>query len=68
MGGYTEVITENITGFIAEAPTVSSFRKALDKAWENKNEWENMGKAAHEFCLKNVNFTPEKVLLENITV
>ena len=43
VGGNHEVVTENESGFIAASPTVDSFAEALEKAWINKSEWEQMG-------------------------
>ena len=48
VGGNTEIIEENISGFIANSPTVTSFANALERAWKNKNQWEKMGIAAFE--------------------
>jgi len=66
VGGNTEVIFENQTGFIAEAPTVYSFGKALKRAWENKDKWEQMGKNAHNFAIKFIDKEPDKTLLNLI--
>jgi len=64
VGGNTEMITEGETGFVAEAPTVNSFSKALERAWENRDKWEELGKNAHEFAKKTIDFSPEKTLLD----
>lgn len=63
VGGNTEMITEGETGFIAEAPSVYSYSKAMERAWQNKDKWEEMGKSAHEFALKTVDIKAEKTLL-----
>jgi glycosyltransferase involved in cell wall biosynthesis len=51
VGGNAEVIREDETGFIAEAPSVRSFDKALEKAWANQSRWAQMGSAAHHYAL-----------------
>ena len=66
VGGNTEVITEDVTGFIAEAPSVSSYSKALEKAWTNKEKWEEMGRNAQSFCIKNLDLNPGISLLNTI--
>ena len=66
VGGNIEVITEDINGFIAEAPSVSSFSKTLEKAWTYKKNWERMGKNAHKYCIKNVDLQPERNLLKKV--
>jgi glycosyltransferase involved in cell wall biosynthesis len=43
VGGNTELIIEDQTGFIAASPTVASFSAALEKAWEHKLAWKEMG-------------------------
>ena len=63
VGGNTEVITEGLTGFIAEAPSVSSFSKALEKAWIDKDKWETMGEKAYNLSKENVDINPEIALL-----
>lgn len=63
VGGNTEMITENETGFIASAPTVNSFSEALGKAWDSENEWEEMGRKSYDFALKNIDLNSERTLL-----
>lgn len=43
VGGNTEIVTDNKTGFVACAPTPHSFSEALERAWERKDEWKKMG-------------------------
>ena len=66
VGGNIEVITEDHTGYIAEAPSVLSFSKALGKAWINKDNWEQMGKNAYEYCIKNIDLNPEIKIINYI--
>ncbi len=66
VGGNTEVVLENQTGFIAEAPSVSSFLKAMNNAWLNKIRWEEMGRNAYNICLSKVDLHPEITLLNVI--
>ncbi len=63
VGGHSEIIEEGVEGFIAEAPTVSSFENALERAWSNKNRWQEMGKAAHSKITSKLDLTPERTLL-----
>jgi glycosyltransferase involved in cell wall biosynthesis len=66
IGGITEVIYDNQTGFIAEAPSLNSFSAALEKAWNNRDKWEKMGIKAHEFAIENIDLNPEKTLYDII--
>jgi len=52
VGGHKEWITHNINGFIADEPTVESISEAMEMTWSKKNNWESMGKAAHEKALE----------------
>lgn len=46
VGGASELIKNNIEGFIAEGNTLYSFDKAMEIAWENKSLWQGMGERA----------------------
>jgi hypothetical protein len=48
VGGNAEIIEDGLTGWISEAPTVHSFRKAMERAWADRGRWEDMGRAAHQ--------------------
>lgn len=47
VGGNAEVLEEGVTGFIAEAATPASFGAALERAWQARELWPEMGLAAH---------------------
>lgn len=59
VGGNTEVITEGETGFIAAAPTVSSFSAALERAWQNKGQLQKLGLNAYSSIQEKLDFTPQ---------
>jgi glycosyltransferase involved in cell wall biosynthesis len=44
VGGNAEVILDDITGFITDAPTVSSIAALLERLWSRRAELEEMGK------------------------
>jgi len=46
VGGNAELCVDNETGFVAPAATVWSFGDTLQRAWERRNEWGDMGQAA----------------------
>jgi len=48
VGGVDELVLDNITGFIAEASTPKHLDLAMEKAWEKREESEQMGVAAYE--------------------
>jgi glycosyltransferase involved in cell wall biosynthesis len=51
-GGITEWVTDDETGFIAEAATVYSFGKAMERAWARQTAWKTMGAKAHERAMR----------------
>jgi hypothetical protein len=46
MGRMAELCVDDETGFVAPAATVSSFGHALERAWERRKDWPNIGRAA----------------------
>ena len=46
VGDNGKLCVDGKTGFVAEAPTVSAFSKAMERAWERRLEWPDMGLAA----------------------
>ena len=46
VGGNAELCIDGVTGFIAPAATLASVSNALERAWERRNDWVVMGKAA----------------------
>jgi glycosyltransferase involved in cell wall biosynthesis len=67
VGGISEWIEENRSGFIAESVTFDSFEKALERAWQYKDQWEEMGKYAHDRAIQLYDPNPGKTLLDMIT-
>ncbi len=63
VGGNREWLEEGKTGFIAEGPTAYSFGKALEKAWQGRSRWEEMGEQAHRVAMRKKDITPGKTLL-----
>ena len=61
--GNPEWVEEGKTGFLAEAPTVHHLRLALERAWENRHRWREMGEAAREACLAKRDPDPAGSLL-----
>jgi glycosyltransferase involved in cell wall biosynthesis len=64
VGGNAEVIEDGVTGFIAESPTVKAFSHAMQRAWENRSRWSDMGKLAHIKAIEIGAQVPEKNLLK----
>ena len=43
VGGNSEVIDDEQTGFIADGACVASFDRALERAWQVRDKWQEMG-------------------------
>lgn len=63
VGGNTELIQDNITGIVAKAPTFVLIDEAMERAWQNRRQWEKMGKSAHEWAIQHIDLKPEKCLI-----
>jgi glycosyltransferase involved in cell wall biosynthesis len=46
VGGNAELCVDSETGFIAQVPTVPSLAYALQRAWDRRQEWRDLGQAA----------------------
>jgi glycosyltransferase involved in cell wall biosynthesis len=46
VGGVTEIVENNSTGFIANGPTPESLDEAMERAWNERDNWEFIGLAA----------------------
>ena len=46
VAGNSEVLDDNETGFLAAAPTTAHFDEAMERAWQRRCQWEDMGREA----------------------
>jgi glycosyltransferase involved in cell wall biosynthesis len=46
VAGNTEFVDDGVTGFVAPAPTAPLVREALERAWDCRGEWRQLGAAA----------------------
>jgi glycosyltransferase involved in cell wall biosynthesis len=67
VGGNGEFVREGETGFIAQAPTPESFDIAMEKAWNLKDKWKDMGKKAHELGISCIDISTHETLLNYLT-
>jgi glycosyltransferase involved in cell wall biosynthesis len=51
VGGISEWIEDNRSGFIAAAPSVNCIGEAMNRAWERRTDWEKMGTLAFSKAL-----------------
>lgn len=59
-GGNTEVVEDGVTGFVG-LPLEIPFHETMERAWNNRHQWEGMGIKASEFIKQNVPVSPEQV-------
>ncbi|OON67168.1 hypothetical protein B0919_18745 [Hymenobacter sp. CRA2] len=45
-GGMAELLTDNVTGFLAAAPTPQALEEALERAWNQRARWPELGREA----------------------
>jgi glycosyltransferase involved in cell wall biosynthesis len=46
VAGNTEVVEDNVTGFVAAAPTPALLDEAMERAWNRRDDWRSIGQAA----------------------
>lgn len=67
VGGHTEWIAEGKEGFVADASSAQSIEKALERAWDNKDKWAQIGVAAHHKAMMLCDPDPGQILLSYLT-
>jgi glycosyltransferase involved in cell wall biosynthesis len=51
-GGHTEWISDGENGFIAGGANVLSIDRALERAWQARAQWPEMGRLAHDTAMR----------------
>jgi glycosyltransferase involved in cell wall biosynthesis len=66
VGGNAELCVDGETGFVASAATVSSFSHTLERAWERRKEWPNLGHAARARAESQIPKDPVALFCESL--
>ncbi len=66
VAGHGEIVEDGVTGFLAAAPTADHVDEALERAWQRRSEWREIGEAAAERARSLVPPRPERVLADKI--
>ena len=66
IAGHQEIIEDNVTGFLADAPSVSCVATALERFWQNRNRAEEMGKKGALRIRQLIPPDPGRVLAEKL--
>lgn len=66
VSGNGEVIIDNKNGFIAEAPQIEYLDNAMERAWMQKDKWEDIGKQARQYIKTLVPESPERLFFQEL--
>jgi glycosyltransferase involved in cell wall biosynthesis len=66
VAGHSEIVEDGVTGFLADAPTVPSMARALERFWTRRAQAERMGKVAAEKIRERVPPDPARVFAEEL--
>jgi glycosyltransferase involved in cell wall biosynthesis len=66
VAGHSEIIEDGVTGFLADAPTVASMSKALERFWARKGDADKIGEAASKRIRQLVPPDPVQIFSEKI--
>lgn len=66
VGGNAELITDGITGFVAEAPSVFSFGTALERMWQKKNLLNIIGIEAAKNVVLKIDLQSYKNIIQQV--
>lgn len=66
VGGCREWLSEAETGFIAAGTTAPLISDALERAWQARDCWEKMGRAANQASIAKLDPAPQSRLLEKL--
>jgi glycosyltransferase involved in cell wall biosynthesis len=66
VAGHSEIVEDGLTGFLADAPIVSSIADALERLWTNRAKLEEMGRRGSKRIREVVPTDPVRVFSEKI--
>lgn len=58
VGGNSEWVKDEETGFIAAAPTKKSFSDAIERAWKRRDGWRDIGQKAYRETINRIDHNP----------
>jgi glycosyltransferase involved in cell wall biosynthesis len=66
VAGNTELLEDGISGFVAAAPTVQHLDDAMERAWEQRARWQEMGLAGRAVAQANFPQDPAAVFAQSL--
>jgi glycosyltransferase involved in cell wall biosynthesis len=64
VAGNSEVVEDNVTGFLAAAPTEDALDEAMERAWQRRSEWRTIGELASRSIRASVPADPAQSLAD----
>ncbi len=66
VGDMPKWVTENVNGWISATASVEDIDATLEKAWQERERWEAMGKSSYQLFKERFPVIPEKYFLEQL--
>jgi glycosyltransferase involved in cell wall biosynthesis len=66
VGGNAELIEDGKSGFVAPAPSVAALEETMERAWQSRERWREMGIAASERVRQMVPADPGAALADDL--
>ena len=66
VAGNAELLEDNLSGFVADAPTPRCLDAAMERAWQRRAEWSAMGRAAAERVRQHIPADPASVFADRL--
>lgn len=66
VAGNAELMEDNVSGFVAAGPTPRSLDEAMERAWQHRAEWPQIGQAAAKAIRERIPCDPVQVMVEEI--
>ena len=66
VAGAPELVEDNVTGFVAAAPSVTLLDEAMERAWERRDEWQALGQAAALSIRKQIPADPAQIFVDKL--
>jgi glycosyltransferase involved in cell wall biosynthesis len=66
VGGSAEVIRDNETGFLAAQPTPEHLDEAMERAWQRRHEWPQIGQDARQSILNMIPHDPTAKFVDRV--
>ncbi|MGR6086944.1 MAG: glycosyltransferase [Arcticibacter sp.] len=66
VSGNAELISDNVDGFVAKKPNIEAIDTALESAWVNRFEWQQMGELLRHKMIQVIPENPGQILADTI--